>query len=150
MIKLGDALVGFNLRSLLLEPTDNTTIQAFRAFIVGGIAFIADAGTLWLLSLTGLHYLVCAALSFIVGVMVNYLLSIKFVFSEKARMGKVGEITIYVIVSLVGLGLTEVLMWFFTEVTGFYFMISKGIAALIAFAWNFTSRKVILYRKAKD
>jgi len=44
-------VIRFNLKGLLVEPTINTTIQTFQVFFVGGIAFIADAGTLWLLSL---------------------------------------------------------------------------------------------------
>ena len=136
-----------DLKGLLVKPSSNVAIQAFRAFFVGGVAFIADAIVLWLLSLTGIHYLICAAFSFIIGVIVNYALSIKFVFKEKAPIGKSGEFAVYVVVSLVGLGLTLVLMWFFTEIVGLFYMVSKGIAALLAFAWNFTIRKVTLYRK---
>ena len=140
--------MGFNIKGILIEPTESVAIQAFRAFIVGGIAFIADAGVLWMLSLTGLHYLTCAVFGFLVGLTVNFVLSTRFVFKGKASLGRFGEIAVYVVVSLVGLGLTEVLLWLFTEIAGFYFMISKCIAALLVFAWNFTARKIILYRKA--
>ncbi len=139
--------VRFDLKGLMLNPTENTAIQAFRALFVGGVAFIADAGILWLLSLIGLHYLICAAISFIAGVAVNYILSGKFVFTAGSGLGKGGEVLIYVLVSLVGLGITEILLWVFTEKLGLFFMVSKCIAALIAFGWNFTARKLILYRK---
>ena len=136
-----------DLNGLLIKPSSNVVIQAFRALFVGGIAFIADASVLWFLSLTGMHYLICAVFGFVVGVIVNYELSTKFVFKEKASIGKSGEFAVYVVVSLVGLGLTVGLMWFFTEIVGFFYMVSKGIAALLAFAWNFTVRKVTLYRE---
>lgn len=139
--------LGARLRALFVEPTSNVLIQTLRALFVGGAAFVADAGVLWLISLTGLHYLICAALSFAVGVTVNYILSVKFVFKERASVGKTAEIAVYLVVSLVGLGLTELLMWLFTERVGFHFMVSKAIAAICAFAWNFTIRKVTLYRK---
>ena len=122
-------------------------IQTFRALFLGLIVFIADAGILWLLYLTGIHYLVCAVLSFIAAVMLNYVLSIKFVFKEKASIGKPGEIAAYFVISLVGLGLTVGIMWFLTERMGFFFMVSKVIATLLAFTWNFTARKAFLYRK---
>lgn len=137
----------FNLKELFLAPTKNVKLQVFRALFVGGIVFIADAGLLWLLHLTGLHYLICAVFSFIVAVMLNYYLSIHFVFFNKASFNKSGEIATYFVVSLVGLGLTVGLMWFFTEVAGLFFMLSKVIATLISFIWNFTARKVILYRE---
>jgi len=137
-----------DVKGLLVTPTRDTSIQAFRALFVGALALTADAGVLYLLSLTGRHYLLCAAFGFAAGVAVNYILSVNFVFSEKARIGRAGEITLYIVLSLIGLGLTGILMWCLTEVIGLYFMVSKGIAAVIVFAWNFGARKVLLYRKA--
>jgi len=137
-------------RNLFIEPSSNVAIQAFRGFFVGGIAFMADASVLWLLTTSGIYYLISAVFGFIVGVMVNYSLSIRFVFKEKATIGKFGEITVYFILGVMGLGLTIVLIWFFTEVVGLFYMLSKCITALLTFAWNFTSRKILLYRKAED
>jgi len=137
----------FNVKGLLIVPTTNTTIQVFRALFVGFIAFVADAGLLWAISLTGLHYLICAVFGFLLGVYVNYILSVKFVFAEKASIGKPGEMALYVVFGAVGLGLTVAFMWFFTEIIGMHFMLSRGVAAVIVFAWNFTIRKVTLYRK---
>ena len=138
-----------SIKNILLEPTANVALQVFRSLFVGGIAFVADAGLLWTLSLTGLHYLICAVFGFLLGVGVNYLLSVKFVFVEKAPVGKVGEMAVYVIVGVIGLGLTVLFMWFFTEIVGLFFMVSRGIAAILVFAWNFTSRKILLYRGAR-
>ena len=139
----------FDIRGLFLIPSSNTAIQAFRALFVGLFVFVVDAGLLWLLYLVGLHYLIAATLAFTAAVMMNYFLSVKFVFKEKAAIGKSGEIAVYFIVSLVGLGLTVGLMWFFTEVAGMFFMISKVIATLLSFTWNFTARKLTLYREGK-
>ena len=138
----------FNFKGLLIEPSYNVAIQAFRALFVGAIVFAADAGLLWLIYLMGIHYLICTVLSFTAAVMLNYMLSVKFVFKEKAPVGKSKEIAVYFIVSLVGLGLTVCFMWFFTEIIGLFFMISKVIATLLAFTWNFSARKAMLYRKA--
>jgi len=137
----------FDIKGLLVVPSSNVIIQAFRSVFVGALAFIADASLLWVISLTGLHYLICATFGFLLGVVVNYLLSVKFVFKEKASIRLSGEIAIYVIVGVIGLGMTIALMWFFTEIAGLFFMISRGIAAVLVLAWNFISRKVILYRK---
>ena len=141
-------LTRFDLKGLFIEPTSNLAIQVFRSLFVGGLAFVADAGSLWLISITGLHYLLCSVFGFIVGVTVNYLLSVRFVFKEKASVGRFGEITVYFIVSVIGLGLTVLLMWLFTDILGFYFMVSKVFATVITFFWNFSSRKLLLYRKS--
>ena len=141
-------LFSFNLHGLFVKPTYNTVIQVFRALFVGGLSFIADAGVLWTISLTGIHYLVCTVFGFFVGVAVNYILSVKFVFKEKASVPRYGEIAIYIVVGAVGLALTIGFMWFFTEVIGLYFMISRAISVVLVFAWNFLSRKYTIYRKA--
>ena len=135
------------LRGLLISPTENVTIQVFRALIIGGIAFIADAGPMWLLTIAGLHYLISGLLGFLLAVTVNYLLSIRFVFFQKASMGAGGEFSVYIAISLVGLVLTMLLLWFFTEIAGLFFMVSKVLATIVVFGWNFTARKLILYRK---
>jgi len=137
----------FDLKGLLVKPTTNVVIQTFRALFVGAASFLGDAGMMWLVySLTGAHYLICSGFGFIIGVAVNYTLSVKFVFAEKASVGRAAEILIYVIVCLIGLGLTAVFMWFFTDVAGLFFMVSKCIVTVIVFFWNFTARKVTLYR----
>jgi hypothetical protein len=51
LIRLG---VRLDLRGLLIEPTSNVAVQAFRGLFAGAVALAADAGVLWLLSLTGL------------------------------------------------------------------------------------------------
>jgi putative flippase GtrA len=150
MNELLKLIFGFNIKGLFVVPTYNITIQIFRAMFVGVIALTADAGLLYAVSLTGLHYLICAVFGFLAGVYVNYMLSVRFVFKEKAAISVYGEIMVYIIVGSVGLLLTVGLMWFFTEVIGLFFMVSKFIAAVLVFAWNFTSRKVALYRNRLD
>jgi len=132
-------------KELLITPTDNTVIQFFRAVFVGGAAFVTDAGVMWLLLLAGLHYLAGGTLGFILGVTVNYVLSSLFVFRENSRYNKRREIVVYLIVSLIGLGITLALLWLFVDVLGQHEMVSKCVAAMIAFIWNFSSRKVLLY-----
>ncbi|MDR0489117.1 MAG: GtrA family protein [Propionibacteriaceae bacterium] len=137
----------FDLKGLLLTPTTNVVVQVFRALFVAALAFIADAGLLWVLSLTGMHYLICAAFGFILGVIVNFVLSIKFVFKEKAPVGRRVEFLVYLLVGLGGFGITIGLMWFFTEIVGFHFMVSKLATIVATFIWNFGVRKLTLYRK---
>jgi putative flippase GtrA len=140
----------FDLKGLILTPTLNKTMQFFRALFVGGMAFLADAAVLWVTERLGLHYLVAALFGFIVGVAVNYVLSKLLVFKgNKISMSRAAEISIYVVISAVGLGLTELFMLFFTETVGLYFMLSKIIAAFLVFIWNYYGRRLIIYREKK-
>lgn len=141
------AILDFNLNRLFREKTTNIFIQFFRYIFVGGFAFLADAFTLWLCE-KWMNYMIAAAIAFVVGLAVNYALSILFVFSESSKVkNKVKEFIIYGIIGLIGLLITEGIMYLFTDVFGLYFLISKIIAAAIVLVWNFAARKVVLYNK---
>ena len=141
------AILDFNLNRLFREKTTNIFIQFFRYIFVGGFAFLADAFTLWLCE-KWMNYMIAAAIAFVVGLAVNYALSIWFVFSESSKVkNKVKEFVVYGIIGLIGLLITEDIMYLFTDVFGLYFLISKIIAAAIVLVWNFAARKVVLYNK---
>ena len=140
------AILDFNLNRLFREKTTNIFIQFFRYIFVGGFAFLADAFTLWLCE-KWMNYMIAAAIAFVVGLAVNYALSIRFVFSESSKVkNKVKEFVVYGIIGLIGLLITEGIMYLFTDVFGLYFLISKIIAAAIVLVWNFAARKVVLYK----
>jgi len=149
MKKLLTYIFTLNLKALLVEKTDDTLIQAFRYIFVGGAAFVADAGSLWLISLTGIHYLICTAIAFCIGLAANYALSKRFVFTENAKTGRAAEFVVYAVIGIIGLGLTELLMFMFTDLFGMYFILSKVVAAVLVLAWNFIARKLFLYRRGK-
>lgn len=134
-----------DFKGLFMEPTEDTFIQFFRYVFVGGVAFIADVGVLWLLSLW-MHYMLATALAFVAGLAVNYALSKWLVFSKPAEKAVV-EFIIYGVIGVVGLGITELLMYLFIDVAGVHLVISKTITAAIVLVWNFVARKQILYRK---
>ena len=141
------AILDFNLNRLFREKTTNIFTQFFRYIFVGGFAFLADAFTLWLCE-KWMNYMIAAAIAFVVGLAVNYALSIWFVFSESSKVkNKVKEFVVYGIIGLIGLLITEGIMYLFTDVFGLYFLISKIIAAAIVLVWNFAARKVVLYNK---
>lgn len=139
------ALLRFDIDSLFRKKTTNTFIQFFRYIFVGGFAFLVDAFVLWLCE-KFVHYMIAAAIAFVVGLAANYLLSIFFVFSESKQVkNKAAEFIAYAVIGVIGLGLTEVIMYLLTDICGLYFLLSKIIAAAIVLAWNFVARKKILY-----
>lgn len=147
MKELTDALLHVNLDVLFREKTTNPFIQFFRYIFVGGLAFLADAATLWLCEKV-MHYMIAAVIAFITGLAVNYLLSIFFVFSESSAVkNKVGEFTVYAVIGVIGLALTEIIMYVLTDLCHLHFLLSKIVAAAVVLVWNFAARKKILYTK---
>ncbi len=130
------------------EKTDNTLFQLIRYTFVGGFAFIVDFGTLFLLTeYLNLHYLVSAAIAFILGLVTNYFLSIGWVFTRHTVSDKRIEFIVFALIGLVGLGLNELFLWLFTDLAGMYYLISKILTAVLVYLWNFFVRKLILFNK---
>lgn len=132
---------------LFKNKSDHIAVQFFRYGFVGGLAFLVDFGTLYFLtSILKIHYLISAAAAIIIGLVVNYALSTFWVFTNRVVSNKIMEFIIFSIIGFVGLGLTELIMWFCTEIMLFHYLISKIIATVIVFLWNFIVRKFVLFR----
>jgi putative flippase GtrA len=119
-----------------------------RYLVVGGVAFVADFLALWaLVSLGGLHYLPAATLAFVLGVWVNYQLSIRWVFVYRA-VGLTGiEFTVFLLVGLLGLAVSLGAMSLFTGWLGLHYLLSKAIATMLTLLVNFGGRKLLLFTR---
>ncbi|MCR4827254.1 MAG: GtrA family protein [Bacteroidales bacterium] len=135
---------------LFKEETENTLIQLFRYGFVGGAAFLVDYGVLVLLTeVFEMHYLLSATISFILGLITNYLLSVVWVFNNRTLGNRWAEFTVFAIIGVIGLGLNALIMYVCTDKMGIHYMISKIISTVIVFFWNFFARKIVLF-KAKS
>lgn len=142
LLKKGD------IKGILLEPTEDSFLQFFRYIFVGGASFVTDWLLLHIITEAGVHYLVSGIISFIAGLCVNFALSKLFVFSKKADAKQAAkEFSVFAIIAVFGLFITEGLMWLFTEKAGFHYMLSKMAAAGIVLFWNFFMKKFLLYSK---
>ena len=140
----------------LLKPS---LIKEFmRYVIVGGISFLADFGTLTLFEelifkqQTDWQIFISTAAGFIVGLVINYILSLIFVFRTKdnKNSGKsVGDFLIFTLVGIIGLGITEGLMHLGVNVLGFHYMITKIVTAGIVLVWNYLGRKILIFNRPK-
>lgn len=120
--------------------------QIIKFGLVGIIATVLDFLVLTVLTeFLGIHYLLSAAISFTVATVFNYIASMKYVFDSRYEKGhKHKELFIFVVLSLIGLGLNQVFMWFFVEITVLHYIIAKVLATILVMAWNFISRKIWL------
>jgi len=135
------------LREFASKKSNNLFVQSFKYAVAGGVAFVFDFFSLYLLTnFLHIHYLTSAAISYMLGSAVHYVLSILFIFGSRSFENRTLEFTIFALIGLVGLGLNEGIMWVFTGKLGFYYLYSKLIATFVIFFWNFSTRKLILFR----
>ena len=141
-------MAGFpSLKTILREKPDSLVGQLFRYAIVGGISFVVDYGSLWLLTeKAGLPYLWSAAIAFILGLICNYLLSTAWVFGESRIKNAWGEFLAFAIIGVIGLGLNELIMYACTDGLGFHYMLSKIVSTGIVFFWNFLARRFLVFK----
>ena len=136
------------LNKLFKEKTDNVFLQFFRYIFVGGTSFVVDFSLFFFFSdFCGIYYLISGVLSYVLSIFVNYLLSTYWVFDQNKVENKILEFNLVMVISIIGLGFTEILLWLFTDICGIYYLLSKMIAAAIVLFWNFTARRVLFYGK---
>lgn len=132
----------------LTQKHRQLTGQFVRYLVVAFVGLGFDFGTLVLLrEAFGIHYLVAAAGGFIVGLAVNYLLSIKFVFSNPKIKSHAMNFGLFGLIGLIGLGILSVLMWFFTDGLNVNYIISKILATFFVYMWNFFARRSMYHNE---
>ena len=133
-------------------------IQIFKFIIVGGISFIIDFVIYTVMcNILQIHYIIAGITGFIISVVANYILSMRFVFESKEDMRKDKEFVIFVVLSLIGMLINSVILYICIDLIYRYWywlkemisvklmnVIAKIIATGIVMVYNFITRKIFL------
>ena len=129
----------------LLKSQSKLFQQIFKFGIVGGIAFIIDYGIMVISKeLLGFSILLSAGLGFTISVIFNYIASIKWVFDVNKEKDEKKNFVLFIIFSVIGLILTEVIMFIGTDIININYLIVKIAATAIVMVFNFITRKMFL------
>lgn len=133
----------------------NIISQFLKFGVVGVICFIIDFALYNLCNYIGFNYLISGVVGFVASVIANYLLSMKYVFKHNENLSRTKEITIYIILSVIGLILNEIILYLLIDKLYFGFItnlfshdlwkvIAKLISTGIVMVYNFVSRKIFI------
>lgn len=123
----------------------NLVKQILKFGLVGGIAFAIDYGLFAILTTLKMHYLIAQIISFSVSLAFNYIASIKWVFDAKKQTLK--ETIIFIVLSVIGLGINELLLYIGVDKMGYHELIVKLVATFIVMVYNFITRKLIVEKR---
>jgi putative flippase GtrA len=122
--------------------------RAARYFVVGGISACFDIGFFFVFAkLLGYAYLPVAAVGFVFAVLINYALSVRYVFSSGVRFTRRQELLLVYLVSATGLALHLAVLYATVDWMGLELMLSKLIATGSVFLWNFLMRNYFIFRE---
>lgn len=120
--------------------------QFQRYFGAALVGYGFDFGTLVLLhTMLHVHYLLATTCGFIVGLVVLYVLSNRFVFGKSKIASKKIEFGVFALIGIFGLGILNLLMWILTGELGMNYILSKIIATVFVYAWNFFARRTLYH-----
>ena len=123
--------------------------QIVKFGLVGVIATVIDYGLMVLFTeVFHIPALISAAISFTISVIFNYIASVKWVFDvDKEKNSKTKEIIVFIILSIIGLCINELIMYLMDKLFGVDYRISKLFATGVVMCWNFITRKIFLESK---
>lgn len=119
-------------------------------FFVGGVSFLVNFGVfLTFVHLLGLHWIIGNIAGFIGGTLMNYVLSVRFVFESKNIWRRDIEVCLTFMASALGVALETILIHLGHDVANLNLNISKMGAALVVFFWNYGARRFLIFGAIK-
>ena len=125
-------------------PSTERFWEVFRFLLVGGGCFLLEYGLLFALTeYGGLNPLVSAPIAFTVSLVVNYILCVYVVFHAEQQSKK--QMALFALTSIIGLGINQVVMWFFIDIIGIWYKFAKVVASAVVMVWNYFTKRYVLH-----
>jgi putative flippase GtrA len=124
-------------------------VRFAKYFVTGAIAasvdFVLFASFVKLL---GWPWYIAATISFVAATLVNYILSIKHVFTGGVRFQKRDEIALIFLVSAIGLAVNQAILFLLIR-AGVMVLVAKVGATGSVFLWNYTARHQFVFKEKR-
>ena len=142
---------------------NNRLMEGLRFIVTGGVCFLVEFAALVLLrDPCGLDTLISVPIAFLISVILNYLLCAKWVFSGAKEQGNTAKAG-FLVTSVMGLFLNELLMFIFRNIFGedtviltvfgfsvTMYMLNKALSTGVVMVWNYFTKRAILKKGLLD
>lgn len=133
--------------------------QIIKFGAVGFLCFFIDYAIMVALTeFAGIPSLVSSGCSYTISTVVNYILSITVVFDADKEANKAVQFVVFVVLSLIGLGINQLCMWGGTAwleqlmeqsrtlsaYSRYAYMVVKIFATAVVMVYNFITRKIFI------
>jgi putative flippase GtrA len=142
------------LEPLRLPKSEITAVENMKTIVQEGMRYAAvsvcaltiDISVLFIL----VHYLswwyvAAATMSFLVGLLFGYLLSVTLVFKYRRLEDQRIEFASFAGIGVVGVAINVAAISFGVKILGLHYLIAKCGAAGFTFVWNFIARRQFLF-----
>lgn len=127
------------------KQTEKLFIQIFKFVIVGGVATIIDFLSIFIFKeFLHIPVIIANTLAFCIATTYNYIASVRWVFNVNDSKNKKKTFITFIIFSMLGLILNDLIMWFFIELFNLFYILAKLIATVFVMIFNFVTRKIFL------
>ena len=127
------------------RPT-NLHSQFMRFLLAGGFTALIDFLVLVLLvEVFAVYYLVASGVSFIAGLILNYLVCRSWVF-QGGKYGQAVEFLAFCAGGSVGLGLNQIILFLLVGHFSLDYRLSKIISIALVTLWNFFTKKYLIFK----
>ncbi len=132
--------------------------EIFRFLLVGGLATIVDWGICYIVEflmpeiILGKWHVeksIATTCGFVVGLVVNYTLSIVFVYKNKKdeKEGKsFKDFMIFTLIGLFTLGVSYLGVYLLSDLAGLPYIFARAIMTLIGLVINYLGRKILIFK----
>lgn len=125
-----------------------TTLKFIKFGLIGVIATLIDYVVIIICKeKIGMTVLWSSFMGFCISLIFNYILNMKYVFKKKEGMKDEHVILVFLITSVIGLGINQLIIYVFSYLKDVHYLISKLIATGVVMIWNFVSKKLLIEKK---
>ena len=131
-----------------MKPLRGIADEGVRYFGASAAALAVDFGAYsGLVRLAGVDYLVAAPVGFSLGIVLIYMLCIRWVFRHRRLKDARAEFGLFALLALAGLALNQLIVYVGVDRFGLVFELAKAVSAGFVFCFNFATRKLVLFTK---